>query len=86
MDERTAEVKRAGKLPMLAVITLIVIVALLGAAIWMAWSADSPSAADDAAPHPVQPVQMPSPQDGALPARPPGNAGPASTPQDGEKG
>jgi flagellar basal body-associated protein FliL len=85
MDDRVTEVKRAGKLPMLAVVTLIIIVALLGAAIWMAWSADSPSAADDAAPHPVQPVQMPSPEDGALPARP-ANAGPAPAQQDGEKG
>ncbi|HEY0101952.1 MAG TPA: hypothetical protein VGB60_00605 [Brevundimonas sp.] len=83
MNEQVTEVKRAGKLPMLAVLTLIVIVGLLGAVIWMAWSADSPSAADDAAPHPVQPAELPSPADGAVPARP-ANGGPAQ--QGGEKG
>jgi hypothetical protein len=85
MDERVTEVKRGGRLPMLTVVALVVVVALLGVAIWTGWSADSPSAADDAAPHRVQPVAPDSPRDGAVPARP-AEAGPARAPQDGERG
>ncbi|HZV85467.1 MAG TPA: hypothetical protein VFF48_10825 [Brevundimonas sp.] len=85
MDGQGTEGKRAGKLPLLAVATLIVIVALLAATIWMTWSADAPRAADDAAPYAVQPVQMPAPDDGALPARP-AQAVAAGASQNGEKG
>lgn len=75
--------KSGGKLPMLAVLALIAVVALLGAAIWVAWSEDSGSAADNAAPHPAQPTQMPPPEGGAVPARP---ANALATGADGERG
>lgn len=77
--------KSGGKLSGLAVLGLIAVVALLAVAIWIAWSRDSGSAADDAAPHAVQPARMPPPEGGAVPARPQ-NGEPATAPADGEKG
>lgn len=85
MDDRVTQARKSGKLPMLAVVALLVIVALLGAAVWMDWSSDSDSAAEEAAPHPVQPAEIPSPADGAVPAQP-RDASAAAMTRDGERG
>ena len=85
MDDRARGVRRGGGLPMLAVAALVVVMALLGVAVWTDWSRDSDSAAEEAAPHPVQPAELPSPQDGAVPAQP-RSVGATPSAQDGERG
>ena len=67
----------------LVVLGIILLFLILGAFIWMRWSADSVSAADDAGAALVQPAELPPPDAGAVPAQPgQTGTGDAVAPQD----
>ncbi len=62
--------RRSPRLNGLFVLGLLLLFVAVGAFVWMRWSADEVTAADDAGAAMVQPAELPPPGAGAVPAEP----------------
>ncbi|SFS30507.1 hypothetical protein [Brevundimonas viscosa] len=62
--------RRSPRFNSLVVLGLVLLFVAAGAFVWMRWSADAVTAADEAGEAMVQPAELPPPDAGAVPAEP----------------
>ncbi len=64
-DPRTAAPRRTTRFSGVVILMILVLFLIAGAFVWIRWSADARSAADNAAGHTVQPAELPPPDAGS---------------------